>query len=187
MALSSNDVIRNKLLSLIKVGHHTTEEISSKNYNRIANQVDAFIDSIREVLGQDNINLLAMDISTQLSDDIMVYYLAAVKNMLLLSSAIHYFRRCRFFDGQSCSQFVCDCVCDCVCSDCGGYCYTCASYCNDCTDCDCDSCGDCDCDSCDNCGDVCDCFGGCSDCVACDSCDCFCDCDSECDCVGCDF
>lgn len=193
MALYSLDtqegVIANlrNVLSAIQVSKEGDRK-DVKDYNALSNKIAALQDSFRRALERDNLNLIAADLSTLISDNLLVYYLAAVKNMALLSSAIHYFRRCRFFDGQSCSQFVCDCVCDCVCNDCGGYCFHCGSYCNDCADCDCDcdcdSCGDCDCDSC---GDYCDCFGGCSDCVACDSCDCFCDCDSECDCVGCDF
>lgn len=186
MALSSLDVISEQILSLIKVGKHNNSEIAIKNYNRLSDQLNSLQDVIKQALEQDNLNLIAADVSTLTTDNLLVYYIAAAQNMLLLSSAIHYFRRCRFFDGQSCSQFVCDCVCDCVCSDCGGYCYTCQQYTPCDCDCDCDSCGDCDCD-CDSCGDYCDCFAGCSDCVACDDCDCFCDCDSECDCVGCDF
>lgn len=150
-----------------------------ENYNGLSIKINALQESMKRVLEQDNLNLIAADLAVQSTDSLLVYYMAAMKNMLLLSSAIHYFRRCRFFDDQSCSQFVCDCVCDCVCTDCGGYCYTCGSYCNDCADCDCDSCGDCDCTCQEN-----ECFNdpGCSDC----NCDCYscADNDCYCDCIG---
>lgn len=182
IAISSSQVGTGKYFN----GNAAAELI--ENYNGLSIKINALQEAMKRVLEQDNLNLIAADMSVRSLDSLLVYYMAAMKNMLLLSSAIHYFRRCRFFEDQACRQYECDCICDCVEQDCRGYCYTCGSYCHDCNDCDCDSCGDCDCDT--DCDCVCDCFGGCSDCV---ECDCYCDgCDhcsdtcTDCD-IGCDW
>lgn len=158
-------------------GDAITSAIS--NYNGLSIKINALQEAMKRVLEQDNLNLIAADVSVRSIDSLLVYYMAAMKNMLLLSSAIHYFRRCRFFEDQACRQFVCDCICDCVCNDCGGYCYVCQQYTPCDCDCDCDSCGDCDCTCQEN-----ECFNdpGCSDC----NCDCYSCPDGECycDCIG---
>ena len=158
-------------------GDAITSAIS--NYNGLSIKINALQEAMKRVLEQDNLNLIAADVSVRSIDSLLVYYMAAMKNMLLLSSAIHYFRRCRFFEDQACRQFVCDCICDCVCNDCGGYCYVCQQYTPCDCDCDCDSCGDCDCTCQEN-----ECFNdpGCSDC----NCDCYSCSDGECycDCIG---